>query len=483
MSPKISSMAKKAHEATRAVVRILVQGFSETDPRSILDPRFAAPEQWSASGFFIQLHGESGYILTNSHVVRNSVRIEVRSTLTSDETFRAEVLGMVEDLEPDVALLRLGREDIKRFLKLTGLKKIPALKLGFDVKVYRGEEVKTIGFPLGVDEPHFSGGEISNFIAGSGDTTERMVTDAAINFGNSGGPALVEGGWVVGINTAVIEGAENFSFITPIHLAKHVLETFLKKDKASLSRLGLLIQKNSDWNSRVLGVPADAGVIVRKVFPGSPAASMGLQSRDVILAIAGEALDRHGNVLPMASDRKRNIYDAIHDVPEGGVLDVAILRRKKHLNLRGRMFAWESGEISRRPVLVDRAYLSFGGMILQDICTDVVSALIAFGYSRDQILRDFYLGGSKLVVSYVVPGSPADEMGISVADFVTSVQGAPVGDVPSFAKELTLARGRKPASILVEMVSGAFGNFMTSRLAAEDLEIQMMRIPGSATLG
>lgn len=474
MSPKISSMARQAHEATRAVVRIFVQGFSETDPRSILDPRFVAPEQWSASGFFIQLHGEGGYILTNSHVVRNSVRIEVRSTLTSDESFRAEILGMVEDLEPDVALLRLGANDIKRFLKLTGLKKIPALKLGFDVKLHRGAEVKTIGFPLGVDEPHFSGGEISNFIAGTGDTTERLVTDAAINFGNSGGPALVAGGWVVGINTAVIEGAENFSFITPIHLAKNVLETFLKKDKASLSRLGLLIQKNSEWNYRLLGVPADTGVIIRKVLPGSPAEAMGLQSRDVILAMAGESLDRHGNVLPMASDRKRNIYDVIHGVPEGKEVSVTILRKRKKRVLKGRIFSWESGEISRRPVLVDRPYLSFGGLILQDICTDVVSALIAFGYSRDQILRDFYLGGSKLVVSHVVPGSLADEMGISVSDFVKAVQGQPASDVQSFAEALALAKRTKGSGILVEFVSGAFGNFLLPHLASEEFQVRRM---------
>lgn len=468
----LRTIAGQAREATRAVVRVYAHGFSETDPRSILDPRFVVPEQWSGSGFFIQIEGEGGYILTNSHVVRNSVRLEVRSTLTSDEPFRAEVLGMVEDLEPDVALLRLTAPEKKRFLKMAGLKQMPFLKLGFEKEVHRGDEVKTIGYPLGVEEPHFSGGEVSNFIAGTGDTTERVVTDAAINPGNSGGPALVSGGWVVGINTAVVEDAENFGFITPIHLAKNVLDTFLKKKKASLSRLGVMIQRNSELNARYLGVPSSRGVIIRKVHPGSPAEVMGLQSHDVILSVNSEDLDRHGNVLRDGREIKRNIYDVIHGTPEGKILTMTILRKKRRLHLKSRMFAWESDEISQRPVLVDRPFISFGGLILQDICTDIVSALIAYGYSRDQVLRDFYLGGSKLVVTHIVAGSLAEEMGLNVSDFVTTLHGEPVQDVESFATTLQKLQKRKVKSLLAEFASGAMGNFEVSQMASSEFMVQ-----------
>ncbi|MDG0818166.1 S1C family serine protease [Bdellovibrio svalbardensis] len=469
------SFAEQARDATKAVVRIHVQGFSETDPRSILDPRFVVPEEWSGSGFFINHNGEDGYILTNSHVARNSVRLQIRSILTSDEPFNVEVLGIVEDLEPDVALLRLTNSDKKRFLKYSGLKRIPALKLGFSVDVRRGDEVKTIGYPLGVDEPHFSGGEISNFIAGSGDTTERMVTDAAINLGNSGGPALVRGGWVVGINTAVIEGAENFGFITPIHLAKNVLDVFSRKRKAGLPRLGVLIQKNSAPNAASLKTANAEGVIVRKVLAGSPAEAMGLKARDLVLAINNENLDRHGNILAVSKSRKRNIYDILHGIAEGKPVSVKIDRAGKILRFKKNLFYWNPDEISQKPVLVDREFMSFGGLILQEVCADIVSALISFGYNRDIILKDFYMGGSKLVVTHVSSGSLAEEMGLYVSDFVVAAQREKVRDLKSFFLILHDAKKNKQRHVLLEFASGAIGNFEFKHLAPDELFVQRIQ--------
>ncbi|MGE5086386.1 MAG: trypsin-like peptidase domain-containing protein [Bacillota bacterium] len=472
---KNKTFAEQAREATKAVVRIHVHGFSETDPRAILDPRFVVPEEWSGSGFFINLNGEDGYILTNSHVARNSVRLQIRSILTSDELFNVEVLGIVEDLEPDVALLRLTSAAKKKFLKYAALKKIPSLKLGFAVEVRRGDEVKTIGYPLGVEEPHFSGGEISNFIAGTGDTTERMVTDAAINLGNSGGPALVRGGWVVGINTAVIEGAENFGFITPIHLAKNVLDVFSRKRKAGLPRLGILIQKNSVPNAVSLGTTKIDGVIVRKVLSGSPAEAMGLKARDLVLTINNENLDRHGNIQEESKSRKRNIYDVLHGIAEGKPITVKVVRAGKILKFKKELFYWNPDEISQKPVLVDREFMSFGGLILQEVCADIVSALISFGYNRDIILKDFYVGGSKVVVTHVASGSLAEEMGLYVSDFVIAAQGEKVRDLKSFFLVLHDAKKNRVPHILLEFASGAIGNFEMKYLAPSELFIQKIQ--------
>ncbi|KHD88267.1 MAG: hypothetical protein OM95_08900 [Bdellovibrio sp. ArHS] len=475
IQPKKKTFAEQAREATKAVVRIHVQGFSETDPRAILDPRFVVPEEWSGSGFFINLNGEDGYLLTNSHVARNSVRLQIRSILTSDELFNVEVLGIVEDLEPDVALLRLTNSAKKRFLKYAGIKKVPALKLGFAVEVRRGDEVKTIGYPLGVDEPHFAGGEISNFIAGSGDTTERMVTDAAINLGNSGGPALGRGGWVIGINTAIIEGAENFGFITPIHLAKNVLDVFSRKRKAGLPRLGVLIQKNSVANAAILGTTKEEGVIVRKVLSGSPAEAMGLKARDLLLAINNQSLDRHGNIVEESKSRKRNIYDILHGIAEGNPVTVKVVRAGKILKFKKELFCWNPDEISQKPVLVDREFMSFGGLILQEVCTDIVSALIAYGYNRDVILKDFYMGNSKLVVTHLCSGSLAEEMGLYASDFVVAAQGERARDLKSLSLVLHDAKKNRAQHILLEFSSGSIGNFEMKHLAPGELFIQRIQ--------
>lgn len=101
----------------KAVVRIHVKGNPDTNHSTILDPRLVEHEDWVGSGFFIKIGAEEGYILTNAHVVRNSTHIELRSVLTSDEPFKVNLVGLVETLEPDVALLKFSNEELARFKK------------------------------------------------------------------------------------------------------------------------------------------------------------------------------------------------------------------------------------------------------------------------------------------------------------------------------------------------------------------------------
>jgi len=235
--------AKKALAAMKAVVRIHVKGIPDTNPNAILDPRLIEQEDWVGSGFFIKIENEEGYILTNAHVVRNAQHIEVRSVLTSDEPFKVNLVGLVESLEPDVALLKFSQEELTRFKKISKLKKLPFLEFAHSEHITRGEEIKAIGYPMGMVEPNVSGGEISNFISGAIDSVERFVTDAAINPGNSGGPAVLTNSKVVGLNTAIVLDASNIAFITPIHIVASLLPLLIKGSDIRLPTLGAYIQK------------------------------------------------------------------------------------------------------------------------------------------------------------------------------------------------------------------------------------------------
>jgi serine protease Do len=168
---------------------------------------------WSGSGFFISYEGLEGHMVTNAHVVRNAVKVEISSMLTSEERFEAEVVGLVKNLEPDVALIKLSDGELQRFRK-HAIKDIEYLELREGASPSRGEEIKAIGYPMGMIEPNITGGEITNFVSGSEYSTERFVTNAAINPGNSGGPSISEDGRVVGLNTAVMTNADNIGFIT-----------------------------------------------------------------------------------------------------------------------------------------------------------------------------------------------------------------------------------------------------------------------------
>ena len=200
-----------ARDMISGVVQIQVEGLIEEDIQSVMNPAIRIPGLWSGSGFFVQYDNLEGYIVTNAHVVRNSVKIEISSMLTSEERFEAEVIGLVKRLEPDVALIRLTDRELQRFKKLA-IKDIEYLELEDSSSPMRGEKVKAIGYPMGMIEPNITGGEITNFISGTEYTTERFVTNAAINPGNSGGPCINEDGKVVGLNTAIMTDASNIGF-------------------------------------------------------------------------------------------------------------------------------------------------------------------------------------------------------------------------------------------------------------------------------
>lgn len=472
MPHKTKNIVEDARAATKAVVRIHVRGFSETDARAILDPRFVVPEEWTGSGFFIRVNDEDGYILTNSHVARNSRTLEIKSIVTSDELFKVEVVGVVDNLEPDIALLTFAKDEKKRFLSLSSEKNIPYLIPTYETEVKRGEEVKTIGYPLGMSEPNVSGGEVSNFIAGTDVTAERMVTDAAINPGNSGGPAVIRGPKVVGINTAIIMGAENIGFITPIHLLGNILELFLKRRSVGIFKLGAAVQKNSDMNARMLRVLKVEGIIVTKVFKGSPASAMGLQKFDIILEVNNHRLDRHGNVIGEQRIRKRNFYDLIHKVYLGQKFVLKIVRQGEVMNLHGQAYLWEGDDVPSKPVLSKRRYMSFCGLILQEVCSEIVDSLESLGFDRDPILREFYRSKSKLIVTHIVAGSPGEEMGLYLGDFLVAVQKQKVRSLNGLRSTLKNLVQNNSEIVLFEFSSGAIAHFDMRGQAPADYQIR-----------
>ena len=100
------------------VVQIHVEGNLEEDIQSVLNPAIKIPGLWTGSGFFVKYENLEGYIVTNAHVARNAVKIEISSMLTSEERFEAEVVGLVKKLEPDVALLKLTYKELQRLARL-----------------------------------------------------------------------------------------------------------------------------------------------------------------------------------------------------------------------------------------------------------------------------------------------------------------------------------------------------------------------------
>lgn len=455
--------SKKEHikylEAMDAVVRIHVKGDPDINLNAILDPRLIEHSDWVGSGFFIKIENEEGYILTNAHVARNAIHIEVRSVLTSDEPFKVNVVGLVETLEPDVALLKFSKEELKRFKKIAKLKKLPYLEFAHSEDISRGEEIKAIGYPMGMVEPNMSGGEISNFISGSLDAVERFVTDAAINPGNSGGPAILKNSKVIGLNTAIVLEASNIAFITPIHIVKSILPQLIKGKDVRLSALGAFIQKNSPVNAHFLKQKSVTGILINKVLNHSLAKAAGIKHNDVLLAINNVPIDRHGNVIGDRFARRKNLFDLLHEASIGEKIHFKVFREGKSKNLSTVLKLYTTEDVPNFPVVSKRESYFYEGLILQNVCSEVLASLEeVYVLDGASLYREYCEADSKLIITAVDEESQAAELDFHVADYITHVDGKKVKNVKEFDQALSMAVKNK-SRIIIKTSAGCFGVF------------------------
>lgn len=439
------------------VVQILVEGYIEEDIQSVLNPSVKIPGIWSGSGFFVKYQDLEGYIVTNAHVVRNAVKIEISSMLTSEERFEAELVGLVKQLEPDVALIKLSEKELQRFKKLA-IQPIEYLELREGTNPSRGEMIKAIGYPLGMVEPNITGGEITNFISGSEFSSERFVTNAAINPGNSGGPSITEDGKVIGLNTAVIVNAENIGFITPASFIKIIIDNLILLSEPQFAGIGGKLQKNAENFNPYLNQTQAKGVIVSKVLDNGFLEAAKIQAKDVILSINEAEFDRHGIVIGKEGlYRHKNIFDVMKLVPIGEEVRIAYLRDGKIHQSKARAMPNPEKGIISSPILNEREYLEIFGMVIQPLSFEIIQAIQEVDpFAQIEMLKILDQEKPVLVVTHIHQGTQADQMEWPLGELIQKVNEQEVHTLSELKKAL---KSSKEKSILMECQSGTFGYF------------------------
>lgn len=457
MTKKKNNLTDVALKMMNGVVQIQVEGYIEEDIQSVVNPAIKIPGVWLGSGFFVKYKNLEGYILTNAHVARNANKIEVSSMLTSEERFEAELVGMVRKLEPDVALIKLTDKELLRF-KALAVREIEYLELWEGNSPSRGEEIKAIGYPMGMVEPNISGGEITNFISGSEYTTERFVTNAAINPGNSGGPSVSRDGKVVGLNTAVMIDAENIGFITPSGFVKIIIENVLQQNEPHFAGIGGKLQKNADNFNALLKQSIARGEIVARVEANGFLEAAGIQARDVILSLNGVEFDRHGIVISKEGHfRHKNIYDVIKLIPIGDQVEVVYLRDGETKTTSARaMRNPEKGVISR-PIINERRYLEVFGMIVQELSYEIIEAMREIDANAQiNMLQTIDQENPILVVTHIHQTTQADEMEWPPGELIVS---ANEKEIHTLEELQAVIDQNKNGTVLLECRTGRIGYF------------------------
>jgi len=399
----------------KRIQNTVVQLFVQKAAFNWIEP-YKVPDVGSSfgSGFFIN---EQGDIITNAHVVNQSIIIHVQIPSFGKYQFEADLIGIMP--EKDFALLRIRPEGLALIRATLG--KIPYLSLGDSDLLRRGDEVMALGYPLGQQSLKSTTGVISGRESGM------IQMSAAINPGNSGGPSINSQGEVIGINTAMIQNAQNIGYIIQINDVKVFLDELRSERLVRKPYLGILPSIATEELTKALHNPLPGGVYIIEVLADSPLAGQ-LESGDMVYEMNGIKVDLYGDMLVSWSEDKVSISEYIARLQPGQKVSMVAYRkgirkeiscnfeRKKLAPIRQMFAGYEK---------ID--YELVGGLVVMPLALNHIPLLLNFASGLAKFVEDRNQIEPALVVTCVMPNSPAQRARLPlIGSILKSVDGKPV---------------------------------------------------------
>ncbi len=369
--------------------------------RDFFDPGQPRTAQSLGSGVLIDAEG---HVLTNEHVVGRASRIKV--SLQDGRELDATLIGA--DPNNDLAVLAVETDE-----------KLPWVAPGSSADLLVGEPVIAIGNPFGLSQTVTTGviSALDRSLRASEDRAFYgfLQTDASINPGNSGGPLLNAEGSLIGINTAIYQGAEGIGFAIPIDTARRVVDELLRHGEVAPVWLGVELQDLDPRLHEVLELPRGTkGALVSGVAEGSPAARAGLRRGDLILKAAGHPV-------PTA----RDVYGIVERATPGEELVLEIRR-----------------DGAQRQIVASAERVS------DATATALAERLLGLA------LAPAPKGGFQ--VKRVRPQSGAARIGFQPGDLVVAINGRPLEDGEAFQRTVLDLQGRTRALVVVQRGGGRY---------------------------
>ncbi|HEU4402225.1 MAG TPA: Do family serine endopeptidase [Candidatus Polarisedimenticolia bacterium] len=404
------------------------------------EPHF---EQSGGSGFLI---GDDGFILTNYHVVEDATKIKVN--LSGDRRdYPADVVGT--DPGTDLALIRIKVD-----------KRLPALSLGDSDAMRVGDWVIAVGNPLNYEHTVTVGvvsakGRHLPQLSRDFSLDNFIQTDAAINFGNSGGPLVNLAGEVIGVNTAISSVGQGIGFAVPINVARDIMEQLKSKGKVSRGYLGISLGEITPDLQEAFGLKTDKGALVQSIQPGLPADEAGLKRGDVIVAVDGHSIESTNEVVRMVSAKEPGSTVRLTVNRGGKEMTLNAKLAERPLLGRGQEPGARPGEPSEEP---NEKML---GISVDDLTPQILQEL------------DLPKETAGVVVTRVSKVSQAYEKNLGEGDVITELNRAPIKSVADYRRELHKV---KEGGLVVFYVitppsrtqSDAVSRYVTVRLQSND---------------
>jgi serine protease Do len=396
--------------------------------------RGETPRRGAGTGFIID---EDGHILTNHHVIDGADRITVK--LTDGRSLRADVVG--SDPDTDIALIKIASD-----------KKFPHAVMGDSTDLRVGEWVCAIGNPLAYEHTvtvgvvSFLGRKLFDM-----SLDNYIQTDAAINFGNSGGPLINARGEVIGINSAISRQASSIGFAIPINQAKLILPQLKERGHVQRGYIGVALRDVDPDLQRSLRLTQSSGALVQDVTTGSPAERAGLKPYDLIIAVDGMEVATNDMLIREISAREPGSTARL-DVLRDGRSRQVLVKLAERLNTRT--------TISRNgPGGRDSAPLQQSNFGPADLGLTVIEIDAANAHRFD-----VPEGMTGLLVQRVEPMSAAHDAQIDRGQIILEVNRQPVDSVAELRRVLASVRPGDSLAVFVYVPDIDQKNIRTVRM-------------------
>lgn len=390
--------------------------FKDFFNKRFAQPKQQAPKNAQGSGFIIS---EDGYVVTNHHVINDAAEIKV--TLEGGEELDARLIG--SDERTDLALLKI--KDKRKF------KAVPMAT----EKARVGDWVLAVGNPFGL-----GGSVTAGIISAHGRSVgqspyDYLQIDAAVNRGNSGGPAFNLKGEVVGVNTAIYSpsgGNVGIAFAIPANVVNKIVSDLKQGGAVTRGWLGINIQNVSEDIAEGLSLEKPAGALVTKLVDGGPATKSDLKVRDVILSVNNQEIDD-----------VRDLMRKIGEIRPNEVIALTVLRNgaKKQVSVKLGTFP-DSKQLAA--LQKNEPSLELDNKALDEIGLSLAPA------------RDLGKGDEGVVITEIDQDSDAIEKGIKVGDVILEVNGKPVNFPTDVSAAIVEAKKKNSKVILVRVKDGPY---------------------------
>ena len=399
------------------------------------------------TGFFIK----KNIILTASHVIQDSIRVDITIPKIGKKKFKAEVIAVHPHF--DFGLLKVLDCDNNEYLEL-----------GDSKNVKQGDNVIAIGYPLAQDKLKITSGVVSGLHNGE------IQTDAPINPGNSGGPLIDENNKVIGINVSGYTMADNIGYAVPIH-------RYIKYEKKILNGETLLFKpilgcRFSDLNQEYLdyhNIKNNEGVLITDVFKNGPLDLSSLKQGDVLTKFDNYHIDRYGQVEVDWFDEKLKFNELFDEYLPHDVIDIEYFRNNKKFKTKVELLPYTFYKIRNYfPQFEKIDYSIISGMIFMDFNKDHLDMFGGKSLCKYKNLKN--RSSEKIILTNIMIGSYVNNLEILKSGLILSkINNIEINKVENLKNEFIKLVNKKEKYIIFKFENGIELILELEKIVNEDL--------------